>query len=281
MTLDLDAVGRTAGPFAASWTSDDALVYALGVGAGQSDPYAELELTTENSEGHPQVVLPTFAIALALRDPRLRVDVGDIDRSRLVHAEQSLEMHRPLASSGTVLIRSQIAEIADKGSGALIVTECSAADAATGEPAFTSRLTAFLRGAGGFGGRTASNPRSLPERDPDIVIPAPTRPDQALLYRLSGDHNPLHVDPVFARRAGFDRPILHGLCTYGISARLLMQAIGKPTDALTYIDGRFTKPVYPGDTLEIHVWTDDTGEHLFRALDSSGAVVIDRGLVRV
>lgn len=279
MGLDLDAVGRTAGPFEVSWTGDDALIYALGVGAGQDDPLDELDLTTENAEGHPQAVLPTFAIAVALREPRLRIDVGDIDRSMMVHAEQSLQLHRPIPTAGTVVLRSRIAEITDKGSGALIVTEYAGSDVGTDQPIFTSRLTAFLRGAGGFGRRGTATARSLPDREPALVVPIPTRPDQALLYRLSGDRNPLHSDPAFARRVGFERPILHGLCTYGVCARALLRAIGRPAGALTYIDGRFTKPVYPGDTLQLQVWRDGD-DHLFRTLDSSGAVVIDRGVVR-
>lgn len=279
MGLDLDAVGRTAGPFEASWTSDDVLIYALGVGAGQDDPLEELDLTTENTEGHPQAVLPTFAIAFALREDRLRIDVGDIDRSMMVHAEQSLQVHRPISTAGTVVLRSQIAEITDKGSGALIVTEYTGSDIDTDQPIFTGRLTAFLRGAGGFGRRGTSTTRSLPDREPTVVVSVPTRPDQALIYRLSGDRNPLHSDPAFARRVGFERPILHGLCTYGISARALLRAIGQPADTLTYVDGRFTKPVHPGDTLQLQVWNDGD-DYLFRTLDSSGAVVIDRGVVR-
>ena len=279
MGLDLAALGRTAGPFEASWTETDTLLYALGVGAGQADASGELDLTTENSDGHPQTVLPTFAVAFALRDSRLRIDYGDVDRSKLVHAEQSLELHGRLQPAGAVRLSSRIAEIADKGSGALIVTEYTGSDAGTGEPLFTSRLTAFLKGAGGFGTPSTASRWVQPDRQPDLVVAAPTRPDQALLYRLSGDRNRLHTDPVFARQAGFERPILHGLCTYGITARLLLAETGKSADALRFISGRFTKPVYPGEKLTIQAWIGDD-EYLYRTVDSSGAVVLDRGVVR-
>ncbi len=279
MTLDLQAVGRTAGPAIASWTSSDALLYALGVGAGQDDPAQELQLTTENTHGVPQQVLPTYAIVLAQKTPGLRADVGQIDRSKVVHAEQGLVLHRQLPIEGKVSLTSTVSGIYDKGSGALVRSTTEAVDVVSGEKMFTSEGAVFLRGAGGFGGAaTPSTQWTLPDRDPDHVIVADTRKDQALLYRLSGDRNPLHSDPAFAARGGFAAPILHGLCTFGISARVALRLIGAEPLDLSAIRGRFSKPVSPGESLSVSVWSEGVS-HQFQTTDSKGNVVLDRGVL--
>lgn len=279
MGLDLNAVGRSAGPAEISWDDRDVMLYAIGVGAGAADPFKELFLTTENSANHDLQVLPTFALTLAHRTG-LQVDMGDIDRTKLVHGEQRLELHRPIPVRGRVSLMSKVTAIEDKGSGALVRSETTGVDAATGELLFTAQGSAFIRGAGGFGptASSAGSPRAaLPERAPDINLEATTRHDQALLYRLCGDRNPLHSDPAFAARGGFSKPILHGLCTFGMTARLLLNAFapGMPSQ-LKSIAGRFTKPVMPGDTLRVQVWSDGNLRK-FRTIDSSGAVVIDLG----
>src|SRR5919197_3081843 len=228
MPLDPSAVGRTSQPYERSWTSTDALLYALGVGAGQQDPLRELEFTTENSLDVEQRVLPTFGVVLVQAgSTRDRFSIGDFDPAMLVHAEQSVTLHRPLPVEGAVRVTSTVTGIYDKGKGALVVTESTGVSPFTGEPLVTARSSAFIRGEGGFGGdRGPAADWTEPDRAPDHKIGYPTRPDQALLYRLSGDRNPLHSDPAFAARAGFDRPILHGLCTYGVTGRALPAALG-------------------------------------------------------
>ena len=279
MPLDHGLIGVPGEPQERSWTSADALLYAVGVGAGLGDPLQELEFTTENSEGITQQVLPTYAVLIAqVRSGR---SLGTFDRALLVHAEQSFELHRPLPVAGTVRTVSTVTGIYDKGSGALVVAENVAADAATGEPLVTSRSGTFIRGEGGFGGdRGASEPWQRPEREPDQQVQLPTRPEQALLYRLSGDRNPLHADPKFAARGGFSRPILHGLCTYGVTGRALLHALcGSDPARFRAMSGRFSRPVYPGQTLVVSIWLPEADDDaaLFQAATEDGTVVIDRG----
>src|SRR5262245_8577717 len=281
MPLDLDAVGRSAEAREVTWTSKDALLYALGVGAGQDDPLRELEFTTENSQGVVQRVLPTFGVLLTQRATAWP-DLGEFDRAMLVHAEQALTLHRPLPPQGRATVTSRVSGIYDKGSGALVVIEASATDLGIGEPLLSTSSGAFIRGEGGFGGpRGTSVPWERPERPPDVRVSAGTRPDQALLYRLSGDRNPLHSDPAFAARAGFPRPILHGLCTFGYTGRLLLHALCASDPArFRRLRGRFSRPVLPGVRLTVSAWVDgDTAR--FQTTDEGGTVVIDQGLVSV
>ncbi|MGH3378276.1 MAG: MaoC/PaaZ C-terminal domain-containing protein [Actinoallomurus sp.] len=276
MTLDHSAIGVESAPYERSWTSKDALLYAVGVGAGIDDPSRELAFTTENTDGVPQRVLPTYAVLLAQVPGARRI--GDFDPAMLVHAEQAFELHRPLPAEGTVRATSRVTGIYDKGSGALIVSESTAVDAITGEPLITSRGSAFIRGEGGFGGdRGPRDDWAAPGREPDHRITYATRPEQALVYRLSGDRNPLHSDPAFAARAGFDRPILHGLCTYGVTGRALLHALaGSDPARFTSMSGRFSSPVLPGESLTTSIWAED-GTALFRTTKDDGTVVIDRG----
>jgi acyl dehydratase len=278
LALDLDLIGVPSEPQERSWTSTDALLYAVGVGAGLDDPLEELPFTTENSEGVAQQVLPTYGVLIA--QARSARKLGDFDRALLVHAEQQFTLHRPLPVAGTVRIVSTVTGIYDKGSGALVVTENAAAEAATGRPLVTSRGSAFIRGEGGFGGeRGGSEPWHHPGRSPDYRMVQQTRPEQALIYRLSGDRNPLHADPKFAARGGFPRPSLHGLCTYGVTGRALLHAIcdSDPTQFRS-MSGRFSHPVFPGQSLVVSMWlTDVDGEALFQTALEDGTVVIDRG----
>ena len=182
MGLDHSLVGEPSEPQERSWDSKDALLYAVGVGAGLGDPLQELEFTTENCEGIEQKVLPTFGVLIAQARPGRTL--GDFDRALLVHAEQAFELHRPLPVEGTVRTTATVTGIYDKGSGALVVTENAAVDAATGEPLVTSRSSVFIRGEGGFGGERGSDqPWSRPDREPDHRVVQPTRPEQALIYR--------------------------------------------------------------------------------------------------
>jgi acyl dehydratase len=274
--MDLSVVGKQRGPWTRSWTSDDVLLYALGVGAGQNDPTAELAFTTENTAGVPQRALPTYAIVLAqFGGPQL--GLTGVDFTQLLHAEQSLTLHRPLPVAGSVELTSMITDIFDKDSGALIVT--STTGTADGAPLFTTRSSVFVRGAGGFGGeRGPSSEYAAPDRPVDARLRFHTSVNQALLYRLTGDRNPLHSDPAFAAAGGFDRPILHGLATYGITVRLLLNEFcaGDPA-RLSTVEGRFTKPVTPGDELVVTAWRDGDDAVIFRTANPDGDVVLDRG----
>lgn len=289
MAIDPEAVGYESAPVERSWSSKDTLLYALGVGAGVADPTGfELELTTENSAGVDQVVLPTFAVMVGSSgDAYARI--GSFDPAMLVHGEQAVELHEAIPPTGRVMVTGRIAAIYDKGSAAVVVMEGDAVDAETGEPRFTSRSAMFIRGEGGFGGERgpsgARNP--APERAPDHVVTYPTRPDQALLYRLSGDRNPLHSDPTFAQRAGFPKPILHGLCTYGFTGRALFHTLCESDPArFRSMEGRFSKPVFPGEDLVVKIWLDDGADGgdgssaVFRTENGAGEVVLDQGRVR-
>jgi acyl dehydratase len=290
MGLNLDAVGASSEALERSWDSKDALLYALGVGAGTLDPTGfELEFTTENSDGVTQRVLPTFTTIVG-QGGGGGLSLGDYDPAMLVHGEQSIRLHGELPVAGTVLTTTTVAGMYDKGAAGLVVLESVSRHAASGEPAFSTRTALFIRGAGGFGG--PRNPEGdeestlaaepLPAREPDEVISYSTRADQALLYRLNGDRNPLHSDPTFAKRAGFDAPILHGLCTYGFTGRALLHAVcGSDPARFGAMRARFSKPTMPGDTLRVSLW--DIGEQVsgayrFRTETQRGETVIDAGL---
>ncbi|MFF1839630.1 MaoC/PaaZ C-terminal domain-containing protein [Streptomyces sp. NPDC058231] len=280
MPLDHSVIGIESPPVERSWTSKDTLLYAVGVGAGLDDPLRELAFTTENSHGIGQQVLPTFAV-LAAQGARGR-SIGVFDPAMLVHAEQSFELHRPLRPAGTVRVTSKVTGMYDKGSGALVTSEAVAVDPGSGDPVVTSRSAVFIRGEGGFGGdRGPRDSWPEPGRAPDHRITCPTRPEQALLYRLSGDRNPLHSDPAFAAKAGFERPILHGLCTYGVTGRALLHTLAESEPSrFVSMSGRFSKPVRPGEPLTVSIWRDgDTAQ--FRTTRADGTVVIDRGRVTV
>ncbi len=274
--MDLSIIGQERGPWTRSWTADDALLYALGVGAGQDDPTRELAYTTENTAGVTQVALPTYAIVLAqFGGPQL--GLTGVDFTQLLHAEQSLTLHRPLPVAGSVELTSMITDIFDKGSGALVVNRTTAV--ADGRPVFTTRSSVFVRGAGNFGGeRGPSAQYTPPEQPADADLTFRTSVNQALIYRLTGDRNPLHSDPAFAAAGGFDQPILHGLATYGITVRLLLNEFADgDASQLSSVDGRFTKPVTPGDELVVSAWRDGDDAVIFRTANGNGEIVVDRG----
>ncbi|MGI5241991.1 MaoC/PaaZ C-terminal domain-containing protein [Dactylosporangium sp. CA-139066] len=279
MPVDPARVGTTIGPWTVGWTERDSLLYALAVGAGQQDPLAELAFTTENSGGVPQQVVPSFAVVLGF-GPGIP-DVGEYDPTRAVHAEQEMFLTGPLPAAGQAQATVTVTDIWDKGRDAIVWTETTLVEAETGRLLARCRTGAFLGGAGGFGGARGSSPSwELPGRAPDVEVSAPTRPEQALLYRLTGDRNPLHSDPAFAARGGFPRPILHGLCTYGYTTRILLNELaGGDAARLASIRGRFTRPVLPGDDLVIRAWrTQDDSEVLFQTTNGAGEPVLDRGV---
>jgi acyl dehydratase len=280
MPLNHSLVRVPGEPVERSWTSTDALLYAIGVGAGLGDPLQELQFTTENTAGVQQQVLPTYGVLLA--QARGAGSLGDFDRAMLVHAEQSIELHKPLPVEGTLRTSAMVTGIYDKGSGALIETENRAIDPATGEPVVTTTSGTFIRGEGGFGGDRGTAPTwQLPDRAPDQKVTVQTRPEQALLYRLSGDRNPLHADPAFAARGGFSRPILHGLCTYGFTGRVLLHEVcGSDPARFAFMSGRFSRPVLPGESLVVSIWTGEDNTAQFQTAKEDGTVVIDRGTLR-
>ena len=281
MPINPDAVGSKSEPARRKWNSKDALIYALGVGAGAADPLDELEFTTENTSGKEQRALPTIAVVLGPLGGAFG-SIGSFNPAMLVHGEQGITLHREIPVEGELEAVSEITGIFDKGKGAVVVTESKAVLVDTGEPLFDTRMSAYIRGEGGWGGDRgpSGNPNEAPDRDPDHTLELQTRTDQALIYRLSGDRNPLHNDPAFAAMGGFDRPILHGLCTYGFTGRGLLHAVcGSDPARFRGMDARFSSPVMPGESLTVKAWNDGSGSAVFQTCGQDGRVVIDAGRV--
>ncbi len=260
LALDIPAVEQR-------YAQNDAILYALAVGLGQ-DPVDPDELAFVYEKALR--VLPTFALTLGYPGFWMRdLDTG-VDTTKLLLGEQELVLHRPLAPRGHVVGKTRVTGIVDKGAGkgALVYTERNIVDASTLDRIATVRQTTFCRGDGGFGGpsRPGPAPHPLPERLPDHICDLATRPEAALIYRLaSHDPNPLHVDPDMARAAGFPRPILHGLATFGVACHGLVKMLcaGEP-HRLTAMAGRFSAPVFPGETIRTEIWHEGP-EVSFRA----------------
>lgn len=271
-----------------TYSARDTILYALGLGLG-SDPLDERQLQYVYEKD--LVALPTMAAVLAspgawMRD---RTELG-IDFLKLVHGEQAVTLHQPLAVAGTVVGQSRVVRIVDKGEGkgAILHVEKTLKDAATGALVATAEQVLFLRGDGGFskgagGDAPTSASPAVPERAPDAVLECPTRPEAALVYRLSGDLNPLHVDPAVAGRAGFPRPILHGLATWGMAGRgiVAVACAGQP-ERLREFRARLTSPVYPGETLLIEYWRTGDGAFAFRVkLKERDVIALNNGFARI
>lgn len=278
---DLNVGDVLVGPVEVGWNEEQAVLYALGVGAGQADPGKELQFTTTNSSV-PLRVLPTFATVLSgsLGVSALLDQVGDsIDPAKMLHGDQTHEQVSELPTHGTAYATATIGAIWDKGSAAIVGINTVITDGEN-RPLCRGQSSMFFRGAGGWGGeRGPSNVQpNNPESTPDLKLSAGTRPDQPLLYRLSGDTNPLHTDPEFARRAGFPAPIMHGMALYGIAGRLLLNELcsGDPSEFCS-LKVRFVSVVAPGDDLTISVWRENKGKVRFVVDDSSGRRVLDGG----
>ena len=282
MPLNPDAVGTVTEPSEAKWTSKDSLLYALGVGAGATDPTGfELEFTTENSNGIEQQALLTMPVVIGGTGGAGPMNaIGTFDWAMLVHGEQAITLHKPVPVAGTAMVTGKVAAMYDKGKAAVVVLESEAREPG-GDLLWTTTMSAFIRGEGGWGGdRGPSGPRNVPpDRAPDQVVSYTTRTDQALLYRLNGDRNPLHSDPAFAALAGFPKPILHGLCTYGFTGRALLHAVcGSDPARFKAIEGRFSSPVMPGDTLDVKIWVEGN-EALFQTWVGDNTVIDSGKLV--
>ncbi|MFQ6005192.1 MAG: MaoC/PaaZ C-terminal domain-containing protein [Woeseia sp.] len=278
MALDYDKLmGTRAAARPSAYDDRDTMLYALSVGFG-GDPMDESELPYVY-EGRSLKTVPAMASTLTPGD--MLVDCG-WDYSRVVFAEQRIELYRPLPAAGRLLTDSRVVSAFDRGPelGALVTVESDVRLAKDDTALFTSNSTVIARGDGGFGGPAGKGlaPHKLPARDPDLTCEVRTRPDQALLYRLCRDRNPLHADPVMARQAGFARPILHGLCTYGIACRAILKTICNYDYTLICgLDARFTAPVIPGDSITTEMWQDRNILSFRCIAKARGAIVINNG----
>jgi acyl dehydratase len=260
MPLNPDAVGTSTDAVPTTWKKKDSILYALGVGCGIDD----LQFTTENSKGITLQALPTIPVVLA-QTPILAM-IGDLDWTKIVHASQAVRLHRPVPAEGSASNVATVTGIYDKGKAAIVTTETIGTDAATREKLWTSEMSIYIRGAGGWGGDKGPSSRTgVPDHEPHLSMKIDTASNQALIYRLCGDRNPLHSDPSFAKAAGFERPILHGLCTYGIAGRALVACLADSDAArIACITGRFASPVYPGDQLTVEIWRRGDSAAFFR-----------------
>ena len=263
----------------------DTILYALGVGAG-IDAVTPAQLSYVYEDGLQ--ALPTMAVVLAspgfwLKEPQFKVDW-----QKVLHGEQSLEIHHPLPVEGDIQSVLTIDTILDKGRerGAVLYSSRQLYDAATGAHYATLRQSSFLRGDGGTGGSTEPSPKPhavSADRPADVIVTLATRPEQALIYRLCGDYNPLHADPAIAARAGFDRPILHGLATFGIVGRALLNAICDDVGVrMKRIDARFSSVVYPGESIRTEIWKDSDKQASFRAaVVERDTIVVNNGYAEI
>jgi acyl dehydratase len=266
-----------------TYTDKDTILYALGVGLGQDplDP-KQLDFVYEKN----LKALPTYAAMLGYPGFWVReLDTG-IDWVRIVNGEQAVVLHQPLKPTGTVLGQSRVVEVIDKGQGkgALVYAERKVTDKASGALIATVTQTTFCRADGGFGGPPRESPsvHKIPERAPDIVCDLGTRPEQATIYRLSGDRNPLHIDPEMAKTAGFPKPILHGLGTFGVVGHALLKSVCDYDPArVASFGGRFSAPVFPGETIRTEMWRDGNIISFRASVPDRNVAVMNNGRAEV
>lgn len=274
------ALGAELAPVEAAWGPDQVILYHLGIGAGvgrATDP-AELAYTYEkNLQVLPSfAVIPVFGALLQVT----RVPGIQINPMRVLHGEQDVVLHRPIPVRAAITTRGKVVGVYDKGKAALIVLEVESREAG-GEPLFTNRFGIFARGEGGFGSEPAPKPEhDAPSRPPDLVVETATTPHQTLLYRLSGDKNPLHADPEFARLGGFDRPILHGLCSFGIACKAAVDAaLDGAVEQVARYQARFAGVVFPGETIVTSLWREPGKIVVAAAAKERGTPVISHAAI--
>jgi len=264
-------------------TKRDTILYALGVGLG-SDPGDAKQLRYVYEDGLQ--ALPTMAIILGYPGPwHAKGDLG-ITRSHVVHGEQGLRIVKPLPVEGDITGKTRITGVVDKGKdkGALIMTECTVREKASGDTVCTLTSTTFCRADGGFGGPDGPVKalHALPEAPPQHVCDLPTLPQAALIYRLSGDYNPLHADPAYAAKAGYKMPILHGRCTFSIAGHAILKTLcGYDPARFVSMEGRFSAPVYPGETVRTEMWRDGNVVSFRATVPARAATVLNNGRAEI
>ncbi len=266
-----------------AYTEKDTILYALGLGCG-ADPEEPGDLKFVYEKG--LAALPTMAVVLAYPGNWLESKESTADSSKVLHGEQYLTLHRPLPPSGIVVGVGRIVDLLDKGKekGAVLYAERKLIDKATGEPVATMVSAAMLRGDGGFGGKSGPQPppHKLPATAPSKSVDIRTYPNSALIYRLSGDRNPLHADPKAAAAGGFKTPILHGLCTYGVAGRAIIKGCcGGDPARLKSLQVRFSSPVFPGETIRTEMWPDGARISFRARVVERDVVVLNNGLAMV
>jgi acyl dehydratase len=264
-------------------TRRDTMLYALGVGLG-SDPTDEQQLKFVYEEN--LVALPTMAIILGYPGPWHAQSGTGITRSHVVHGEQGFTIHKPLPVEGIVIGKTEVANVLDKGKdkGALLMTRATVREKTGGDVVCTLTSTTFCRADGGFGGPSGpvEPPHPIPERTPDLTCDLPTLPQAALIYRLSGDYNPLHADPAYAKRAGFKMPILHGRATFSVAGHALLKACcGYDPSRLRSMQGRFSSPVYPGEVIRTEIWMDGAVAAFRATVPARKVTVINNGRAEI
>ena len=268
MPIDLSYVGKKLEPVTHAYAEKDVMLYGLGVGCGPDD----LQIVYERE----LKVLPTFSVIVSFPAMLNLGGAMQVNPAMVLHGEQRIDLRAPLPTSGTITTTPKITAVYDKGKGAVVVVETQSVDA-RGNLLFVNTASIFVRGEGGFGGdRGPSGARNVPpDRPPDKSISYKTLPQQALLYRLSGDMNPLHADPDFAKLGGFDRPILHGLCTYGHAGRAVLAAFcGNDPARLRTLEVRFSGVVFPGETVTTDMWQVEPKKIVLTAKTERGEAVL-------
>lgn len=284
MAIDYDKlINRRFERIVHEYSEKDSMLYALGVGLGM-EPFNEDSLRFVYEDGLK--ALPSMSVVLAYPGFWAKEPDTGIDWVRVLHAGQEAILHRPLPVSGRLEATTRVTEIIDKGpgKGALIVSERVVRDADSGEDLCTLISTTMARGDGGFSGASAPSPKPdpIPERAPDLVCDLPMLEQAALIYRLSGDFNPLHASPSVARDAGFERPILHGLCTFGVACHALLKTLCDYDPARFHrVRVRFSAPVYPGETIRTEIWRDGDKVAFRCRVTERDLVVIDNGYAEV
>jgi acyl dehydratase len=264
-------------------TKRDTMLYALGVGLG-ADPCDENQLKFVYEQN--LVALPTMASVLAAPGPWHALGETGITPTHVLHGEQGFTIHRPLPVEGAVVGLTEVTDVIDKGKdkGALVMTRGTVRDKATQEVVCTLTSTTFCRADGGFGGpsRPVREPHRIPDRAADLTCELPTLPQAALIYRLSGDYNPLHADPAYAKKGGFKMPILHGRATFSIAGHALLKTCcGYDPARLKSMNGRFSAPVYPGETIRTEMWVDGPIVSFRSSVPARGVTVLNNGRAEI